>query len=109
MMGSVVSLGQSQKKRFSDFSDEPAPLQGKKCKIDDILNPEIEILGYRLSISKFPKGDSKQCLTLQFRQGGDLKIVFTGSHVLARQVEQYQEELPFFTEISMVGNYFTFS
>ena len=109
MMGTVVDPGKSQKKRFSDFSDEPAPLQGKKCKIDDILNTEIEILGYRLSSSKFPKGESKRCLTLQFRQGGDLKVVFTGSNVLARQTEQYQEEIPFFTEINMVGKYFTFS
>lgn len=108
-MGSVVSLEKSQKKRFADFSDEPTPLQGAKCKIDDILNTEIEILGYRVSSSKFPKANAKQCLTLQFRLNGDPKVVFTGSNVLARQIKQYQEEIPFFTEIKMVGKYFTFS
>ena len=108
-MGSVVNLEKSQKKRFADFSNEQVALQGAKCKIDNILNVEIEILGYRLSSSKFPKADVKQCLTLQFRQSGELKVVFTGSKILARQIEQYQEEIPFFTEVKRVGKYFTFA
>ena len=110
-MGAVVNIenGESHKKRFSDFADEPVALEGKKIKIDDILNSEIEIMGYRLTDSKFPKGKSTQCLMIQFRQNGELKIVFTGSNVLAKQCEQYKKEFPFFTEIKKIGRYFTLS
>jgi hypothetical protein len=108
-MGLVVNVESHQKKRFADFSNEPEPLQGEKCKIDDILNSEIEILNFRLSSSKFPKGESKRCLTLQFRQNEKLRIVFTGSNVLAKQIEQYQEEIPFFAKIKSIGRYFTLS
>ena len=47
---------------FSDFAEETI-LDGNKIKIDDILNINIIILGYRLDNSKF---NDNQCLTIQF-------------------------------------------
>ena len=77
-MGTVVGLNNTcvpDKKQFSDFADEPAAPLGEKCKIDDILNVEIEILWYRLTDSKFPKGDNIQCVTMQIRTDEGLKKV----------------------------------
>ena len=109
-MGAVVGIDKRPtKKRFSSFSDETPALEGKKCKIEDILGLEIEIAGYRMLKSKYPRDNAKGCLMLQFRNGAETMILFTGSNVLARQAEQYADEMPFFTEIKKVGRYYTFS
>jgi hypothetical protein len=42
-------------KRFSDFAREHVPLDGAKLKIDDIINKEITVTGYRFKDSKFTK------------------------------------------------------
>jgi len=109
-MGAVVDIeSRSKRKCFSDFSKETPALEGKKCKIEDILGEEIEITGYRILTSKYPKGDATECLTLQFRLKGETMIVFTGSKVLARQIGQYADEIPFFAQIKRVARYYTFS
>lgn len=36
---------------FCDFADEEEPLEGKKKKIEDILNLEILVIGYKVGKS----------------------------------------------------------
>ena len=40
-------------KRFSDFAKEEPQLEGDKIRIDDVLNLELIITGYRINNSKF--------------------------------------------------------
>nr|MBC8228938.1 hypothetical protein [bacterium] len=47
-----------QHKRFSDFAEEPELLNGSKLKIEEILNKEILIMGFKISDSKFSKSNN---------------------------------------------------
>lgn len=91
--------------KFSDFADEEEPLEGKKKKIEDILNLEIVVIGYKVGKSKAYK--DKDYLTLQFEKDNEKYIVFTGSEVLIKQAEKYAEKMPFYTTIKRVNNYYT--
>jgi hypothetical protein len=106
----VASIDSYRKKRFTDFADEPTVLDGAKVRIDDVLNVEIEIIGYRLAASKFTKNKSGLCLTLQFNDpGGQRKILFTGSDVLIDQIKKYEKEIPFIATIKKVDRYYLLS
>lgn len=94
--------------RFSDFAEEEKPLDGDKIKIDDVLNQEIVILGYKVRGSKYPKSSDK-CLTLQVELEGKRRVVFTGSMVLLEQVEKYQDKLPFLATIKKIDRYYAFT
>ena len=91
-------------KRFADFAEEHRPLEGDKVKINDILNKEIEVTGYNIKQSQYKE---KDYLTLQFKIDGNLKILFTGSGVLINQLEKYENEIPFVTEIKKINKYYT--
>jgi hypothetical protein len=95
--------------RFSDFADEPTSLEGDKIKIDDILGQEVEILQYRVLDSKYPKSNSSQCLTIQFRFNGKVMISFTGSNVLIKQMKRYGDKCPFFAKIIKINRYYSLS
>jgi len=108
MTSEVPKLADRRRNRFSDFATEPAPLDGEKIKIDSILNQEIEILGYRISPSKYAKNQSGQYLMLQIRQGdGQINVLFSGSDVLIRQLETYGKEVPFYVTIKKIKRYYT--
>ncbi len=92
--------------KFKDFAEEEGPLEGKKRKIDEILNTEILIIGYRIGSSKYKNRDY---LTLQFINDGNKYIVFTGSDVLMRQIRKYEAKIPFYTKIVRINNYYTMS
>ena len=79
---------------FSDFSEEESGLEGDKKKIDEILNKEILVVGYRIGRSKYR---DKDYLTLQFENGGSKYVVFTGSEVLTKQAQKYEDKMPFHT------------
>ena len=97
-------------KRFSDFAHEDIFLEGDKARIDDILNQEIQIIGYRIKKSKFSKNASGKYLAIQFEQNGSgMKVCFTGSDVLIDQMEKYKEQVPFLTTIKKINRYYTFS
>ena len=96
-------------KRFSDFATEPNAMTGDKIKIEDVLDKEIEVTGYKISDSKFAKKSTDKVLTLQFKLGGENRILFTGSNVLMEQVEKYQDEMPFVATITKVNKFYTFS
>ena len=38
---------------FGEFAEEEAPLEGKKKKIEEILNTEILVIGFRIGKSKY--------------------------------------------------------
>ena len=105
----TVELAEKRKKRFSDFATEPPALDGDKVKLDAILNREIEILGYRIGDSNYSKNKSGKYLTLQIRIDREVKIVFTGSDVLIKQVEKYGNEIPFSATIKKINRYYTLS
>lgn len=43
--------------KFSDFAEENVGLEGDKKKIDEILNNEILVLGYRIGRSRYKDKD----------------------------------------------------
>jgi hypothetical protein len=94
-------------KRFSDFADEPRLLDGDKTKINNILNKEICVTGYKVRDSKHKSGT--KCLTLQFEIDSKKYIVFTGSTVLIDQVEKYKDKIPFLAVIKQVDRFYSFS
>jgi len=102
-----VELAEKRKKRFSDFAEEPAPLDGEKMKIDSILNQEVEIIGVRIGSTRYSKNKTGKYLTLQFRMGDTRHVVFTGSDVLIGQIEKYQAEIPFMATIIKINRYYT--
>jgi len=53
-------------KKFADFAEEKV-LDGDKIKIDDILNKEIEVIGYSIKNSKYSKNKNGDYLTLQIK------------------------------------------
>ena len=94
-------------KRFKDFAKEQA-LDGDKIRLDDILDHEILVIAHQITGSKY-SDNGKICLKLQFELQGERHILFTGSTVLARQAEEYKDEMPFLATIKKVDNYYTFS
>jgi hypothetical protein len=93
-------------KRFSEFAEESGPLDGNKIRIDDILNKELIITGYKIKESKYPKSGPK-CLTLQVVLDDKKYVLFTGSVVLLEQMEKYQDHLPFIATIQKIDRYYT--
>ena len=90
--------------KFSDFTEEVVGLEGDKKKIDEILNTEILVIGFRIGKSKYKE---KEYMTLQFENGGDKYIVFSGSEVLMKQAHKYAAEMPFYTTVKKVNEYYT--
>jgi len=105
----TIELADKQKKRFSDFATELPVLDGDKVKLDTILNQEIEIVGYCINDSNYSKNKSGKYLTLQIKIEHEVKILFTGSDVLIKQVEKYADEIPFSATIKKINRYYTFS
>ena len=95
-------------KKFSDFAKENI-LDGDKTKIDDILNKEIEIIGYSIKNSRFSKNKNGEYLTLQINLNGEKYIIFTGSDVLIEQIKKYQNEIPFLATIRKINKYYSLS
>jgi hypothetical protein len=96
-------------KRFADFNTDAKPLDGEKIKIDDILNTEVNVIGYNIRKSKYDKNASGKCLGLQIEKDGDRRLVFTGSDVLIDQLERYGAQIPFLATIRKIDRYYTLS
>jgi hypothetical protein len=92
--------------RFHEFAEESGPLDGDKIRIDDVLNKELIVTGYRIKESKYPKSSSK-CLMLQVILDDKKFVLFTGSVVLSEQMEKYQAHLPFLATIRKIDRYYT--
>lgn len=97
-------------KRFSDFAQQDTlPIDGSKIKIEEVLNQEITVIGYRVKDSKYVKSNSPQCLELQFEFDGERHVLFTGSSILCDQIQKYKTEIPFATTIKKIDKYYSFS
>ena len=92
-------------KKFSDFATDDIAITGDKLKLEDILEKEIIIKGYKIANSKYNEG---QVLTLQFDMGNKEYIIFTGSSVLIKQIEKYKDEIPFTAKIEKINKFYTF-
>ena len=98
--------------RFSDFAEADGSLDGSKVKLDEVLNREILVLDFRVSASKYQKNNSAECLTIQFEfteTPGQRHVIFTGSQVLTRTLQQYKDKLPFVTVIRKVDRFYKFT
>ena len=96
-------------KKFSDFANEPAVLDGSKITMADILNKEILVIGYRVASSKYNAVSNAQYLTLHIELNDVHYILFTGSTVLLEQIIKYKDNIPFLTAIKQINRYYTFS
>jgi hypothetical protein len=96
-------------KKFSDFANEIVPLDGDKIKIDDIINKEIIVIGYRVKSSKYGRSSNPDCLTIQFLIDNKKFIFFTGSSVLLDQINKYKNEIPFSTTVKKINRFYTFT
>jgi len=93
-------------KKFSDFSKENI-LDGDKIRIEDILNEEVQIMGYAIKNSKYSKNESGKYLTLQIIKDKKTYVIFTGSDVLIGQLEKYNKEIPFMATIRKINRYYS--
>lgn len=93
-------------KRFGDFAETPKVLDGNKIRIDDVLNREVSVLGYRITKGKYK---TDRCLTLQIEIDGERRVIFTGSEVLIGQMEKYGDECPFNACIRKIDRFYTLS
>lgn len=93
--------------KFSDFAKNDNVFEGEKKKIDEILNSEILIMGFKIKDSKQREGTSYA--TVQFKHKNNLFIFFTGSNVIKDQLNKYEDNIPFNAIIKKVNKYYTFS
>ena len=91
---------------FSDFAKTHPQFEGEKKKITEILNKEILIIGFRIGKSKYR---GQNYLTLHFELEGEKYIVFVGSKPLMEQAQEGTDEMPYYTTIIQIGNYYTMS
>jgi len=98
----------SEYPHFRDIADaeEIGGLEGEKVKIESILDKEVLITNFQLRQSHYQKGDY---MILQFQSGGGLKVAFTASEVIRKQVDKHKDQLPFRGTIIKKNRYFTLS
>ncbi len=96
--------------KFCDFAEKRQILEGDKERIDDILNKNIIVTGYKIEKSKFKKNGNEQYVKIQFKDDEQAAphVCFTGSTVLIDQLELYKEHIPFETQIKKINRYYTF-
>lgn len=85
---------------FKDLGIKPteSTFTGKKIEIDDILNTEIIVEGFKIKDSTKKQGT--QYLTLQIEKEENKRVVFTGSKNLMDLINQVPEDkFPFKTII----------
>jgi len=92
---------------FSDFAKTAPPMDGRKRRIDEMLNKPIVVRKHKIIASK--KNVDAMCLHLQFEIDGELCVLFSGSAVLIDQCEKYADKIPFAATIIKIDKYFTFS
>jgi len=96
-------------KRFADFAEESSPLDGEKIKIDQILDREVEVIGFNIRRSKYEKNRSGKCLLLQMEIDNERRVLFTGSDVLIEQLEKYGDQVPFAATVKKIDRFYTLS
>jgi len=97
-------------KRFSELGVHVGveSLTGEKIKISKILDKEIMVKAFKVTESKYDK--DKHCLKIQIEISGENKVIFTGSEMLRKQIEQVGEaDFPFQTVIKSVEETYQFT
>lgn len=92
--------------KFADFAKE-RQFDGDKIPIADVLNKEIVVRDFRVASSKVKQGTDY--VSIQIEMDGKPRVIFTGSNVLVRQLEEYKDYLPFETIIRKVRDFYTFT
>ena len=97
-------------RKFSELNiTVQTPMTGDKIKLSKILNRTIVLLDFQLSDSKFEKNNSDKCLKIQIEYEGEKRVIFTGSSVLIRQIEQVAKtDLPVECTIIQQGEHYEF-
>lgn len=95
--------------KFSDFAKGEGPLVGKKVSLEQSTDRELLFTRITIRDSKFARTNSKECLTVQFMEGGEFFVIFTGSTVLLDQFKKYADKLPFRGVLKKIDKYFTLS
>lgn len=83
-------------------------LEGKKIKIDDILDKELTFTNWDIRKSKFGNGN---CLILQFKTDKGIYIVNTGSNCLIEDLKLFEEKqgkVPFEATIVKINKAYVF-
>lgn len=96
-------------RRFSDLgiSVTPDNLMGEKIKIAKVLGKEVLVKDFKLTDSKYEK--TKHCLTIQVELNGEDKVIFTGSEMLRKQIEQIdKKDFPFLATIANINDTYQF-
>lgn len=92
--------------RFTDFAEEET-FEGEKLRLDEILNREILVTGYKIKDSS--KKPGTKYLTIHYELNGSQYVTFTGSVVLMDQLKKYESHLPFLSIIKKINRHYTFS
>lgn len=100
----------SEVKSFKEFGIKQAStaFQGDKVKMSRILNKEIVVIDFKIENSKF--GGTENFLTIQFKIGESLHIVFTSAVGLIEAIKQVPRDgFPFKTTIIEENERFEFT
>lgn len=95
-------------------------LDGEKIRVDEILDKEIVVCGFKISASKYKDKGCGFCSKVQFYFADDAaktrRVFFTGSGVLKDQLEKAKAALDktespllFKAAVSKVGNSYSFT
>lgn len=106
----IEEIGQLSPKdcpAFSVFAKDKLPLPGVKKRLDEILNKEILVVDFRITKSK--KREGSECLQIQFLCDDMVCVAFTGSSVLASQIQAVGDNIPFRTCVTKIDKYYSFS
>lgn len=104
-----LKLNEMTARRFSELGINVVneSLTGEKIKIAKILGKEVLVKDFKLTNSKYEK--AKHCLTIQLEVGGETKVIFTGSEMLRRQIEQVDKsDFPFRATIENINDTYQF-
>lgn len=104
-----LKLNEMTARRFSDLgiSVTPDNLMGEKIKIAKVLGKEVLVKDFKLTDSKYEK--TKHCLTIQVELNGEDKVIFTGSEMLRKQIEQIDKnDFPFIATIANINDTYQF-
>ena len=96
-------------KRFGDLGVkvEVDTLTGDSIKIAKVIGKEIVVKGFKVTKSKYEK--TEHCLTIQIEHGGETKVIFTGSGMLRKQIEQIdKKDFPFLATIANINDTYQF-
>ena len=105
-----IKIKSMVEKRFGDLGVkvEVDTLTGDSIKIAKIIGKEIKVKAFKVTKSKYDK--TEHCLTIQIEHCGETKVIFTGSGMLKKQIEQVKkEDFPFLATIECINETYQFN